>query len=112
MTEIDKEKKIRDYRRNLLLLILISAGIDVAIFSFELPLVLTFMGAPLIVDELVEFVISYLLGKNRLRLKKRYKIAGFIPIPGITSLALQGLMEYIKSIRNPEKVLLQLDEPK
>lgn len=87
LTEPQRET-LKAFRQRLLLLGAVSAGIDILIFSFELPLIVTFLGASLIVDELIEWVISYLIAKNKMRLKKRYKIAGLIPLPGFTSLSL------------------------
>ena len=90
---------------------LVSSGIDIAIFFFETPLIITFWGASLIVDEIIEYVISSLLSKNKLKLKKGYKIAGVLPIPGVTSLTLQSIIEMIRSYRKPEKILAQLNPP-
>ena len=90
---------------------LVSSGIDIAIFTAEAPFIVAFFGASLIVDEIIEYIISSLLAKNKLKLKKGYKIAGILPIPGITSLSLQAAIEMIRSYRKPEKILAKLNPP-
>lgn len=104
LPEQDK-KVLRQYRRRLGLLMLISSGIDIAIFTLETPLLIPFWGSSLVVDELVEFFISKLLAKNKLELKKRYKIAGLLPIPGVTSLSIQAMIEMVRTWRNPGKII-------
>jgi hypothetical protein len=105
----NQRETLKAFRRRLLLLGLISAGIDIAIFSLEVPLIITFLGASLVLDELIEWVISSLIAKNKMTLKKRYKIAGLIPLPGFTSLSLQTAVELIASYRAPHKVLARLE---
>ncbi len=102
---------LKAYRQRLLLLGLLSAGIDVAAFYLQAPLIIVSFGSSLIVDEMIEWVISSLIAKNKIRLKKRYKFAGLIPVPGITSLSLQAIAEMIASYRNPQKVLARLAAP-
>lgn len=106
----NSEQILSTHRRRLWLLILASAGIDMAIFFFETPVIISFFGASLILDEMVEYVISSLLAGTRLKLKRGYKIFGLLPIPGITSLSAQAIVELIRSHRKPEKVLAKLAE--
>lgn len=102
---------LKSFRRRLIYLILLSSGIDALIFGLELPFIPATLGSSLIVDEIVEFLISSLIAKNRMKIKTRYKIAGFFPIPGLTALTLQCIVEYIQSHRAPEDVLARLDDP-
>ncbi|MEZ4849871.1 MAG: hypothetical protein R3B93_14905 [Bacteroidia bacterium] len=107
---MEKDKKqLRGYRRRLLWLILISSGIDAAMFTAEPALLIPSFGSSLVVDEIIEYIISNLLAKNKLDLKKRYKIVGILPIPGVTSLSTQALIELIRSYRKPEKILARLN---
>ena len=105
-----QRKTLSAYKRRLRLLILLSAGIDVLIFYFEIPLIITFFGASLLVDEIIEFFISNLLAKNKMRRKKRFKIFGFIPLPGVTALSIQAGIELWRSWRRPEKILHNLEK--
>lgn len=105
-----EQKTLSAYKRRLWLLILLSAGIDSLIFFFEVPIIVTFFGASLVVDEIVEYFVSNLLAKNKMRLKKRFKIFGFLPIPGVTSLSIQAVLELWRSWRRPEKILHNLAE--
>ena len=70
------------------------------------------LGGSLVVDEIVEWVISRLLARNRLKLSRWYQVVGFIPIPGVTALSMQAAVAYARSRRQPEKVLAQLLEDK
>lgn len=99
------QQTLRDFRRRLIYLATISSAIDLVIFGIEIPLLGTTFGTSLIVDELVELLISSLIAKNKMELKKRYKIAGFIPVPGVTALTLQCLVEYRKALHQPEAIL-------
>ena len=90
---------------------LLSSGIDLTIFFFEAPFLVSSFGGSLVVDEIIEFVISKLLARNKLDLKTRYKVAGVIPVPGITSLSLQAVIEMVRSYRKPEKILAKLNAP-
>lgn len=107
----DDQKTIRSFRWRLLALGTISAAIDAALFTAEIGWMIASLGSSLIIDELVEWVISSLIARNKMRLKKRYKIAGFIPLPGVTSLSLQAAVELARSFRKPEEVLERLAPP-
>lgn len=87
-------------------LIIIAVAVDVVIFAGEAITVMVPSGfLSLIVDEVVEFFVSNLIAKNKLKLKDRYKIVGLLPIPGLTSVSLQASLALIQSYRKPEKVL-------
>ena len=103
--------ELKGFRRRLVYLALISSGIDTALFGLEIPFIGASLGSSLIVDELIEWLISSMIAKNKMDLKKRYKIAGLIPIPGLTSLTLQCIMEYRRSLKAPEEILARLREP-
>lgn len=107
----EDQLELRGFRRRLVYLMLISSGIDTALFGLEIPFIGASFGSSLVVDELVEWLISSLLAKNKMRLKNRYKLVGLIPIPGITSLTVQCLIEYFRSKRDPESVLARLRAP-
>lgn len=105
-----QEQLLKDFRRRLILLALISSGIDFALLSVEVPLLPVSSGASLVVGEVVEWLISSLIAKNKMDLKRRYKLAGFIPIPGVTALTLQAVIEYRQSLVAPERVLARFED--
>ena len=104
-------QELRAYRRRLWLLILVSSGLDLLLFLPEVPVIFTWFGSTLILDEAIEYVISTLLARNRLRLHPGYKVAGLIPIPGVTALSLQALRELYRVRRRPTEVLARLHAP-
>lgn len=107
----DQEKVLRGYRRRMWMLILLSSGIDAAIFTAEaFTLMLPTLFSSLVVDEIIEWGVSSLIAKNKLDLKKRYKIVGLLPIPGLTSVSVQALLGIIKSRRKPAEVLALMAE--
>jgi hypothetical protein len=101
----EQEKELKRFRGDLWKLILLSSGIDVVISVFGIELALPTFGGSILIDELIEYMVSGLLARNKMRLKKRYKIAGFIPIPGVTSLSIQAAVELFASYRRPEKMI-------
>ncbi|MDX2286093.1 MAG: hypothetical protein NW241_18135 [Bacteroidia bacterium] len=100
--------ELQAYKRRLYWMIALSSGIDTLIFLAETPLILPFFGSSLIVDELVEYFISNLLARNKMRIKRRYRIVGILPIPGVTGLSIQCLLELRRLRRHPEEVLARL----
>jgi hypothetical protein len=105
------QAELKGFRRRLVYLALISSGIDTAIFGLEIPLLGASFGSSLVVDEIVEWLISSLLAKNKIHLRNRYKIVGLIPVPGLTSLTLQCALEYWRSKRDPQAILDRLRAP-
>lgn len=77
-------------------MLLLSAGFDIAMFFVELPLDLSFLGAPIVVDELMGFFLSKWAAGTNIDLKMRYRIVGLLPIPGVTAISLQCAMELWK----------------
>ncbi len=104
----EDEALLAGYRRNLYLLILVSSGIDVAATLAGGVAALPTLGGSFVVEEVVEWIISGLLAKNKLDLKKRYKIIGLLPVPGLTSLSIQCVLELRALSRRPEKILERL----
>ncbi|RMG68656.1 MAG: hypothetical protein D6722_11575 [Bacteroidetes bacterium] len=100
---------MRAHRRRLWLLILVSSGLDILIFLPEIPVLFSWFGSSLILDELIEYFISTAIARSRLKLHPGYKVAGLIPIPGVTALSLQAAHALIRSWRKPEKVLASLE---
>ena len=114
-TQPDLEKQNRKdlsaYRRRLWGLIAISSGIDAVMFVGDLIALPFSMGSSFVVDEIIEFFLSILLAKNKMRLKRRYNVVGLLPIPCLTSLTVQALLEMRKSYKKPEEILERLAEP-
>ena len=106
----EEQQILRDYRRRLIYLGTLASGVDFVIFGLGIPLLGTSFGTSLIVDELVEGIVVSLIAKNKMRLKKRYRLIGLIPVPGVTALTVQCLVEYRKALRRPEAVLAHLSE--
>jgi hypothetical protein len=104
----EDEALLAGYRRNLYLLILVSSGIDVAATLAGGVAALPTLGGSFVVEEVVEWIISGLLAKNKLELKKRYKIVGLLPVPGLTSLSIQCVLELRALRRRPKKILERL----
>ncbi|MEO0894961.1 MAG: hypothetical protein AAFY71_00980 [Bacteroidota bacterium] len=101
---------LRDYKRRLYGLIGVSSTIDVILSAAEIIAFIPTGGSSLIVDEIVEWIISSLLAKNKMDLKMRYKIVGLLPIPGLTSLSFQAWRELRKLKKEPEEILAKMRE--
>lgn len=106
---VTKERTIGQRRLELVGLFGLSAGLDAAMFMAELPLDASLFGLPLVVDEVVEFGISMLIGRNRLKTKWYDKAIGLLPIPGITAITVRAGFELIRSFVRPAK-FMETDE--
>lgn len=73
----------------------------------EVPFLVQTLGGSLVVEEIMEFFISRWIAGSAIDLKKRYKILGLIPIPGVTSLSIQALLT-IRRLNKEEAQLLSL----
>ena len=96
---------LRKRKKGLIKALVLSAGIDIAISVFEFPLVVEFLGTPLIIDEIVEYFISRWVAGHNIDLKKRNRLIGFIPIPGVTSVSVQCIRELWKLNKAEKKML-------
>ena len=99
------ERTLGQRRMELLALFGLSAGLDVALFAAELPLDATLFGLPLVVDEVMEFGISLLIGRNRLKLRWYDKVIGLVPLPGVTAITVRAGMELMRSFVRPGKFM-------
>lgn len=106
----EEEKLIKSYKRRLYTLMGISSGIDLILSTAELALAVPSLGSSIVVEEIVEWVISSLLAKNKMDLKKRYKITGLLPVPGLTSLTIQAILELRKANRDPDEILKKFEK--
>ncbi|MBX7243811.1 MAG: hypothetical protein K1X92_18870 [Bacteroidia bacterium] len=97
---------IRKRKSNLIKALILSSGIDIAISAFELPFMVTFLGTPIIIDEIIEYFISRWIAGSTIDLKMRNRLIGLIPIPGVTSVSYQCIKELWK-LRKEEKRLLE-----
>lgn len=100
-----KDRTLRQRRLELLAMFGLSAVVDASLFVAELPLDATFMGIPLVVDEILEYGISFLIGRNRLKTRWYDKVIGLLPIPGVTSITVRAATELIRSFVRPTKFM-------
>lgn len=101
----EEGRTLKQRRLELMALFGLSAGLDVALFVAELPLDATFMGIPLVVDEVMELGISMLIGRNRLKTKWYDKVIGLVPLPGVTAITIRAGLELGKSFIRPQKFM-------
>jgi len=110
-TFTEEERDIlKNYRRRLYGMIGVSSTIDIFLSVAEIIAFIPTGGSSIIVDEIVEWIISSLLAKNKMDLKMRYKIVGLLPIPGLTSLSYQAWRELRKMKKEPEEILEKMRE--
>ncbi len=85
-------------RRTLLFIMALSIALDYMLMSMEMPLVFVTFGFSIVVEEIIELILSTQLAKYGLenKLSRTDKIIGFIPIPGVTAIAVRCLKELIK----------------
>ena len=103
--KVSKVRTLKQRRRELWMLLGLSGGLDIALFFAELPLGAGLLGIPLLVDEVVEFGISLLIGRNRLTTKWYDKVIGLLPIPGVTAITVRAGLELIRSFVRPGKFM-------
>ncbi len=106
----DSLESLKKRKSNLIKALILSSGIDIVISAFELPFMVTFLGAPIILDEIIEYFISSWIAGSTIDLKKRNRLVGLIPIPGVTSVSVQCIRELWK-LRKEEKRLLESLNP-
>jgi hypothetical protein len=104
--------EIRDKKRKLWRAIILSSGTDVILNIFELPAAIQTLGASLIVDEILEYFISNWVAGTDIQIKKRNRLIGLIPIPGITSISVQCAKELWWLNREEKKLMKALGLPK
>lgn len=105
----EQQRSLRAYRRQLWLLMALSSGLDLLTSVPSLSFMAPTFGGSLLLDEAVEYLVSKLLARNRLRLHPVYKVAGFIPVPGVTALSLQVVRELYRLRRQPTQALARLE---
>ncbi|MEO1382775.1 MAG: hypothetical protein AAFV78_06055, partial [Bacteroidota bacterium] len=88
----------------------ISSGIDALMFIGDVVTLVGTFGLSFLLDEIIEYFLSSLIAKNKMRLKRRYRIVGLLPVPGLTSLTIQALFELRKTYKDPEEILAKLKE--
>ncbi len=97
--QIQEIEKVRlPTKRALLLMIALSVALDYMMMSVELPLVVITLGGSVVVEEIIELLLSNQLAKHGLqdKLSLTDKAIGFIPIPGVTAIAVRCIKELIK----------------
>lgn len=96
---------IRKRKSNLWKALVVSSGIDIAMSFVELATVIETLGGSIIIDEIIELLISKWVAGANIDLKNRSRIIGFIPIPGVTSISVQALKEIWKLSRKEKELL-------
>ena len=90
--EAKENKKDRDY----LYILFLSIGIDLLASLVETPFVIELLGTPLVIDELMEVMISNLLAKERIKLRWYDYALGMLPIPGVTAISVYAFRNLFK----------------
>ncbi|MEL6699092.1 MAG: hypothetical protein AAFP89_22800 [Bacteroidota bacterium] len=106
----ESQTQIRKYRLRLFGMMAISSGIDALMFIGDVVTLVGTFGLSFLLDEIIEYFLSSLIAKNKMRLKRRYRIVGLLPVPGLTSLTIQALFELRKTYKDPEEILAKLEE--
>ncbi|MEL6626107.1 MAG: hypothetical protein AAFQ83_17110 [Bacteroidota bacterium] len=106
----ESQTQIRKYRLRLFGMMAISSGIDALMFIGDVVTLVGTFGLSFLLDEIIEYFLSSLIAKNKMRLKRRYRIVGLLPVPGLTSLTIQALFELRKTYKDPEEILAKLKE--
>lgn len=92
------EYKKMPSKQTLLYLGLASAALDVVVSTLGWTLTIPMVGSNIVVEEALEYYISNTLAKRYFgeELSNSQKIAGVIPIPGVTGLSMKCFQEYMK----------------
>jgi len=100
---LEKPKK-----RDLLKVMGLSMALDFAMTSAEIPLLGFTFGSSVIVEEIIEYFLSGYLSKYGLKGKMTAsdKMIGFIPVPGVTGIAVRCAKELIR-MRKEEKLMAE-----
>jgi len=101
-------------KQTLLYLGLASAGLDIVVSTLGWSLTIPMVGSNIVVEEALEYYISNTLAKRYFgeELSNSQKIAGVIPIPGVTGLSMKCFQEYMKiqKIENETYAEEEVDE--
>ena len=92
-------KDLRAKRRDLWIVLILSMGIDWIASAIALLLSPLFPIATIVIEEIIENVISNLIAKYGLKqdLSTWDNILGFIPIPGVTAITIRCVKELVHS---------------
>lgn len=96
--ESNTEFKKMPSKQTLVALGVASAVLDVAVSTLGWSLTIPMVGSNIVVEEALEYYISNTLAKRYFgeELSRTQKIAGVIPIPGVTGLSMKCFQEYMK----------------
>ncbi len=108
ITLLAEKEALKKKKAGLTKALILSVGIDIAVSVFEMPLAIQFLGAPILIDEIVEYFISKWIASGAIELKTRNKVLGLIPIPGVTAVSLRCASALWK-LRKEEKRLSELE---
>ncbi len=84
-----------DSRKELMYILFVSVAIDVLAALVESPFVIQLFGVPVVLDEMLEMAISYLLSRNRIKLSFIDYFMGMLPIPGVTAISFYAFRKLI-----------------
>ncbi len=88
----DKENK-----KEFIYILFISVAIDLVIALGEVPFVIQLFGVPIVVDEILEAILSRILSKTKIKLKWYDYVIGALPIPGVTAISVYALRNLLKT---------------
>ncbi len=81
-------------RKELLYILFVSIAIDVLAALVETPFIIELFGVPVVLDEILEMIISYLLSRNRIKLSVVDYLAGMLPVPGVTAVSFYAFRKF------------------
>jgi len=107
--EIDENSAdfLKKKKKALIKMMFISSGIDLALAVPEAATMFQTLGGSIIVEELVETVISSVIGETEdygIKISWMDRAKGFIPVPGITALSIKCWRE-LKSVNEQLELL-------
>ena len=85
-------------RKELLLMISASAGLDFLMTSIEMPWIFATFGGSVVIEEIIEYALSNYISKYGIKGKLSWsdKAIGIIPIPGFTAVGSRCIKELIR----------------
>ena len=91
---------IKSSKAELIKLLVVVTAIDLGLTVFDITGFIASFGMNIVVEEILELVMSGLLARNKVELTWTDKAVGLLPIPGVTALGFRAVKELIKLRKN------------